>query len=316
MSEEARSRKLTEFWCNPSAMRSDYAPGNHLFASASTVRDFCATMDAGKTWRIGGARHFWLALFFTVAAQGADEAHTEALKTGNGFLNYGEPKFLVGSIYAPNPNRLLFTFKRVVERAGATLNVQREFNYPDGRSAVREHVIYDGDRLVSYELDELQTGARGLAKIRHAVSDGSMDTVEFEYSGRPGIRPRMHTEPLQPNTMVADMMGAWLASQYHPLKRGEKLNCRLIVVPLTGTVGFTLVKESEASQGDQQVLIVKMEPTSPFISVLLAPLFFTMENSPPHRILQCSGRTLPKIQVGDNWRDLDAVTVFDWQSSR
>ncbi len=270
-------------------------------------------MGAGHTRRIGG---IGLTLLFTVAAQGADQASTGALKSGKGIFHYSEPRFLGGAIYARDNNRLLFKFKRVVEQSGSTLNVQREFSYPDGRVAVREHVIYDGDTLVSYELDELQTGARGTAKIRHNATNNVTDNLEFEYSSGPGTAPRVHTEPLQPRTMVPDMMGAWLASQWDALNRGEKLKCRLIIVPLAGTVGFTLVKESETSQGDQRVLIVKMEPTSPFISVLLRPLFFTMEESPGHRILQYDGRTTPKIRVGDRWNDVDAITVFDWRTAR
>jgi hypothetical protein len=59
-----------------------------------------------------------------------------------------------------------------------------------------------------------------------------------------------------------------------------------------------------------------MEPTSPVISALVDPIHFTMQKAPPHRILQYVGRTTPKIQAGGKWRDLDAVTVFDWDSAR
>ncbi len=290
--------------------------GDHLFAFGQESADFDGAMKMGINRRIGVIGYFWLTLFIAARSLDADEANAEALKSGTAFLNYGEPKFLAGAIYSPNPNRLLFNFNRVVKQSGSTIDVQREFSYPDGRVAAREHVIYEGDRLVSYELNEVQVGARGTATIRHTASDGGIDNIEFEYSSSPGIRPRLHTEPSQPNTMVADMLGAWLAAQWGPLERGDKVKCRLIVVPLTGTVGFTFVKDCETSQGNQQVLIVKMEPTSAFISVLVRPLFFTMEKSPHHRILQCSGRTIPKIRLGESWKELDAITVFDWPSAR
>ncbi len=257
-----------------------------------------------------------MVICFMVAAHGADLASAQALKSGSAVFHYGEPQVLAGAIYARESNRLLFNFKRFVERTGSTLNVRCEFHYPDGKLAALENVTYDGDTLVSYTLNDVQTGARGTAKIRHSATGSLTDNIEFEYSTGPGTDPRVHTEPSQANTLVPDMMGAWLASQWEALNRGEKLKCRLIVVPLTGTVGFTLVKDSEASQGDQQVLIIRMEPTSPFISVLLRPLFFTMEKSPRHRILQYDGRITPKVRVGDRWNDVDAITVFDWQTAR
>jgi hypothetical protein len=46
------------------------------------------------------------------------------------------------------------------------------------------------------------------------------------------------------------------------------------------------------------------------------PLFFRMEMAPPHRTLEYTGRTTPKALVGGKFKDLDAVTVFDWGSAR
>jgi hypothetical protein len=73
---------------------------------------------------------------------------------------------------------------------------------------------------------------------------------------------------------------------------------------------------SRATIRGQNVLIVKMEATDPFVAALVNPLFFTIEQDPPHRVLQYSGRITPKVRLGDRWKDLDAVTVFDWESAR
>ena len=100
------------------------------------------------------------------------------------------------------------------------------------------------------------------------------------------------------------------------LSRGEKVKCRYIVVPRSETVGFTFVKDSETTWQGRSVLVVRMEATSRIIAALVDPLFFTMEKDAPHRTVQYVGRTTPKIQVGGKWKDLDAVTVFDWESAR
>jgi hypothetical protein len=36
----------------------------------------------------------------------------------------------------------------------------------------------------------------------------------------------------------------------------------------------------------------------------------------PHRVREYTGRTTPKIQVKGKWKDLDATTVFDWDTAR
>jgi hypothetical protein len=106
------------------------------------------------------------------------------------------------------------------------------------------------------------------------------------------------------------MVGPFLASHWAALQRGEKVKCRYIVVPRAETVGFTFSKDSEAAGSDQDVLIVKMEATSPFLSPLVDPLFFTIEKAPPHRVLRYAGRTTPRIKAGSKWKDLDALTVL------
>lgn len=240
----------------------------------------------------------------------------EVLEPGSGDLKYEEPKYLSGAIYAGERRQLLFNFKRVVRRSGSTLNVRRDFAYPDGKLAAREHVVYEGDALVFYELQELQTGALGSATIRRAKDNPDKGSIEFGYIREAGGRGKLRTEVLQDQTLVADMTGLFLASHWDALWRGEKVKCRFIVVPRCQTVGFDFIKDSATTRGGRDVLIVRMEASSLFVGALVEPLFFTMEQAPPHRVLEYFGRTTPKIPERGKWKDLDALTVFDWKSAR
>src|SRR5438045_747169 len=88
---------------------------------------------------------------------------TDVSSSGEGKLMYEEPKHLTGSIYAkgPEPRKLLFNFKRVATRSGSTLDVVRKFSYPDGAVAAQEHIVYEANQLVLFELNDLQSGAKG-----------------------------------------------------------------------------------------------------------------------------------------------------------
>jgi hypothetical protein len=233
-------------------------------------------------------------------------------------LNLEHPQYLSGTLYAEEPTdpKVLFKFRRVAHRSGATLTVQNEFSYPDGKLAVRERVVYEGDTLVSYALEELQLGAVGSASLRRSPENPSKGSIEFTYAREAGGRAKTRTEGLAENTLIADMVGPFLTSHWKALGRGEKVKCHFIVVPRQQTVGFTFVKDSESTWQGLETMVIRMEASSPFVAALVDPMFFTIEKAPPHRVLQYAGRTTPKIQAGGKWKDLDAVMVFDWDSAR
>jgi hypothetical protein len=196
------------------------------------------------------------------------------------------------------------------------LKVQRDFSYPDGKLAARETVVYEGDDLTSYGLEELQFGATGSARIQRSPSEQGKGSINFDYSPEAGARAKMSKESLQENTLIADMVGPFLVSHWDALVRGEKVRCRYVVVPRRETVGFTFVKDSDSRRQRRDAVIIKMEVSSRFLAALVDPLFFVMEKDPPHRVLEYTGRTTPKLQTGGKWKDLDAITVFDWDSAR
>jgi len=233
----------------------------------------------------------------------------------NTFLRYEEPRLLTGRIYAKGGDRrnLLYKFRRQAIRAGEALQVLREYTSPDGTVAARERISYAGNHLVSYELEELQIGALGRAEIRPDLR-APAERLWFEYSNEPGARakPKTNSEELNGEALVNDMLAPFLVLHWEGLMSGKEVKCRYIVVPRRETVGFTFKKQSEQTHEGRRVVIVKMEATSPLIALLVEPLFFTIEKNAPHHVLEYEGRTTPKIRSGSKWKDLDAVTVFDW----
>jgi hypothetical protein len=232
-------------------------------------------------------------------------------------LTYEEPRFLAAVInrQGPGGSTLLFRFQREAVRKGEKLDVRRDYTYPDGKLAARERAVYKGNDLLLYELQEAQIGARGSAQIRRVPGNPAKGSIEFEYSKAPGAAPKSNTEALAENTLIGDMVAPFLVSHWQELRRGEKVKCRYVVVPRRETVGFTFVEDSKATGQNQGLVIIRMEATSPFVAALVDPVFFTIEKAAPHHVLQYAGRTVPKIQTGGKWRDLDAVTVFDWKSA-
>ena len=107
---------------------------------------------------------------------------------------------------------MLFKFKRVATRSGSRVNVLREYTYPDGKPAARERIVYDGDDLVSYALDELQIGAAGAVKVQRDASNPARSTLLFEYTKdlASGSKPKTSTEALRNDTLTSDMVATFL----------------------------------------------------------------------------------------------------------
>ena len=109
------------------------------------------------------------------------------------------------------------------------------------------------------------------------------------------------------------MIPAFIASHWDALMRGSAAKFRYIVPSRKETVGFKLIKESELTWEGKPAVRIKMEPTSIIIAQLVDPLFFVVEQKGMHRIFEYIGRTTPVIKSGNKWKDLDAVTVFEWK---
>ena len=245
-------------------------------------------------------------------------AFGDATNTNGTPLKYEEPKLLMATIYAKGADRqkVLYKFKRVATRSGARLNVLREYTYPDGKPAARERLVYEGDDLVSYALDELQIGAAGSVKVRRDAVTPARSVLLFDYTKdlASGSKPKTSTETLRNDTLTGDTVAPFLASHWGELLNGGMVKCRYIVVPRRETVGFTFAKESETTLQGRAVVIIRMEPTSLIIARLVDPVFFTVERDSPHRVLEYVGRVTPKAKVGRKWDDLDATCVFEWPS--
>ncbi len=228
-----------------------------------------------------------------------------------------EPTLLTADIFAndSNPKKLLFKFQRTTTKSGITNQVLREFTYPDGSPAARERLVYEGNQLVAYEEDKLQSGDHGSAVIRPDPKHPGRRRIFFEFTTGSGADAKKTTdsEILANDTLVGDMLSPYMALHWDTLAKGTPLKFRYIVVSRKETVGFKLIKEADTTWQGKSALRVRMEPTSIVIAQLVDPLFFIVEKDAPHRVFEYTGRTTPLIRNGTKWKDLDAVTIFDWQ---
>jgi hypothetical protein len=285
------------------------AIGCWLFKVQSLNSFVKSTSEVGK-FKVQG---FWPTLHHLVLLLVFFGGLARAYPGETNVLKYEEPRHLAGTIYSADRKKVLFKFFRACNRTGNRLSVSREYSYPDGTIALKEKIVYEGDRLREYDIDDLQIGSRGSAKLTDLSSKPAKSLISFEYfkEARSPNR-KTDTEPFRDNCLISDMVAPFLVDHWSDLMKGNEVKCRYIVIDRRETVGFTFVKDSESRRAGRNVIIVKMFPTSRIISALVDPLFFTIEKDGRRRVLEYTGRAPVKIKDGSKWKDLDGVTVFDW----
>src|SRR6266478_5804635 len=193
-------------------------------------------------------------------------------------IDYAEPSLLIGNIFplGLEPKKCLFKSERRGSRNGTTVQVTCDYTYPDGSWAARDRIVYAAGRLASFEEEELQTGEKGSARIRPDPKKPGEWRIYFEYTTGQGGAARMtsDSEGLENDTLVDDMIPAFIVSHWDALEKGSVARFRYIVLSRKETVGFKLVKEAETTRRGKPVVRIKMEPTSIIIAQLVDPLFF------------------------------------------
>lgn len=232
-------------------------------------------------------------------------------KGQSGAVDYLEPKVLTGRIYANNSKEVIFTFRRTAAGSNSTVRVLREFAHPYGTLAARERVVYESGRLVFYQLEEPESGASGSVVVRRSLKEPQEQRIGFEYSEDKNKKTR--SEKFEKDTVINDMIAPFIQAHWSALMSGAAVKFRFVAIARAETVGFKFTKQSETTRQGKAVVVLTMEPTSWIIAQFVEPLRFTVEKEGQHRVLEYAGRTTPRIQKGNKWEDMDALTVFDWK---
>ena len=210
------------------------------------------------------------------------------------------------NLYALGSNRQKLVLKgvrkdTVVDGKVAQTNVT--FTDPDGKVQTTEDLWYDGNGVLSkYEMKEFQDNEHGSIEVK----DGR---AYFSYTKEGKIRT--DDEDFKPNAVIGPTTIGYVLKNWKTIMAGDDVDVRFGVMDRLETVGFKFFKIKEEKDGDQDVVVVKMKPTSIFIASLVDPLIFRFDKAGT-KVLSIIGRTLPKQLIDGKWKDLDAESVYEY----
>src|SRR5258708_20530371 len=113
---------------------------------------------------------------------------------------------VTGTIYekGPEPRRVLFKFRRTATGSNSTVRVLREYYPPDGSLAARERVVYENVRLISCDIEELQTVTKGGVVIGPDPQKSNPPNLFFQYTPRTGGPTEAKNQTPRQDVLVSD----------------------------------------------------------------------------------------------------------------
>lgn len=201
----------------------------------------------------------------------------------------------------------LFEVTRSVKKDSDLIQVEwtTQGSKPPHQKVLMEEYVYENRKLKSGSLLSHQTGVQENFVIKD-------QKIFFTKKGK-GSEVEKDDEDLEENTIVKDQIIAFIMEHWAVLVQGETIGIRLIVPSRLETVGFKFFKSKEFKHAEgQDVIEIKMKPSSIFIAAIVDPIRFIFNKQPPHGVLEFKGRVAPKIKKGDKWADLDAHTVYHY----
>lgn len=122
-------------------------------------------------------------------------------------------------------------------------------------------------------------------------------------------KTRESVEDLPENLVIGPSFVPFFQKNWEKLLSGEVIRSRLAVLDRRETIGFNFSKHAEEIWNGRQVVTLKMKPASFVISLLVNPVYFTLDRESV-QLLRIVGRMIPKLKVGASWKDLDAEAIF------
>lgn len=199
---------------------------------------------------------------------------------------------------------VLYSFKKNITLNADISKVEVWFMTPASKNpqfaAVHEIASYHGHELDTYRLEQNQVHEHGAIDVQ-----GGKVFFSYEKNGE----TKTAIETYSKNVIIADQIPNFIRDNWKALIMGDNIDARLAVASRRETVGFKFFKEASLTYAGKPSVVIKMKPTSVFISLLVRPVLFTFDPT-GKELYEINGRMPVKKQTNGDWSDWDARLVF------
>ncbi len=222
-------------------------------------------------------------------------------------------RFRGGTIYEIGSDRhhILFSLRADLQAPAPSRRVFTSSYFDDhGHMALRETATFENLQLQDYEIQQFQLGEIYRLSARRGK-------LRYTTIGKEGTQ--MREEDLPTNLVIGPSFVPFIQAHWAELKAGKSVDARLAVPERRETVGFTfqfdrdrtVEKDELLGKGHPDIAVIRMKPSSLFIAAVVKPVYFVFLDD-GSRLLELTGRMLPKLRSGNGWKDFDAEAVFTY----
>jgi hypothetical protein len=212
----------------------------------------------------------------------------------------------VGEVFPPDSHegKPLFTVQMKETPPGGNDRIEEAlYKTPEGEVTVRELLEIKDGKLKKYSIDYPLSHQSGMVEV-------SGEKLLFSYTENG--KTKTDDEKLRENSVVPATTLLYLRKNWETLLKGDDVVVRFASLGRLETIGFKFFKIGEEKRNGHDVIILKMKPTSIFISAIVKPLIFVLDKN-TKRIIEYVGRILPKKFVDGKWKELDGRITYQYQ---
>jgi hypothetical protein len=201
-----------------------------------------------------------------------------------------------------NKQKQLYSFGVKTNEEGGKENIETVYRDPEGTIVVEEKSVVEGNEIQRYEIDHKQLKQHGIVEVK----DG-----KIYFTKTAGDKTSTKEEKKGSTFVMNTNFQKFVRSQWEAISGGQTISFRYGVWDRQETVGFEVFKTGTEKLGDQEVVILKMKPSSFIIAALVKPVIFKWA-ADGSKLLESNGRVTPKQKDGGTFKDLDAEVVYSY----
>jgi hypothetical protein len=201
----------------------------------------------------------------------------------------------------------LYLGTRSLQTENGRVTVRSTYTTPAGAEVQRTEGVYDAATLepLGYHLLDARSG-------QEETLSREGGSVKLSYRAKAGAGTDSDTVKLAPDQHFTPTVEPLILREWARLAAGETVPFRLLVPSRQDVYQFRLMREDSPAMARPGHLVVRMEPGTWFVRQLVDPLFFWLEEAPPHRLMEFRGRVSIKTDGGDD-QDLRIVYTYPGQ---
>lgn len=186
------------------------------------------------------------------------------------------------------------------------LETSSKITRPQGEVVYLETIVSRGSEPQKQTCDVFQTKRH----LELELKDGQMFLRTRALNAENPEKPEEEKDSIPKNLITGPLAETYIREHLDELKEGKTVKAKMAILEIRDTVTFAFEKKEIYKKGEDEIMVVKMNPSSFFISFLVDTIYLHM-NLRTKKMVHYVGRTTLWKEVNGKLKALDAEMVVE-----